>query len=84
MDGMRLEVDGGREVPATWGGGGRGLREDCSNAVGLPPGGTYPTVGSTGNQPQGPRPFQNLQNRLLKNLALKYGKQTAKLLMLNA
>lgn len=82
MDGMRLEVDGGREVPTTWGGGGCDLREDCYRAVGLPPGGTIP-LGSTGNQPQGPGPFQNLQIRLLKNLALKYGKKTAKLLMLN-
>ena len=40
VDGMRLEVDGGREVPTTWGGGGRGLRGDCCRAVGLPPGGT--------------------------------------------
>ena len=40
VDGMRLEVDGGREVPTMWGGGGRGLRGDCYRAVGLPPGGT--------------------------------------------
>ena len=84
VDGMRLEVDGGREVPTTWGDGDVVWEETALALLVCPRVVPYPTVGSTGNQPQGPRPFQNFQNTLLKNLALKYGKQTAKLLMLNA